>query len=203
MAITVALGVLTQCKKSEVEDNQETNQNSTTNSTFLAPTNQGTYWVYEYQYKDENDSITNWGIDTVSIVGDTMINNQTFQVLEGTRYGNPTTTYQRTSNGFALNGNGDTLFSCLNPGEVFREIQNEVLTQYLSCEEGMYSYEVPFGTFESYKVKNRAVTDQELYWAPEKITYSYYVDGIGMTYSEAFFASSPITIVQQLIDFQE
>lgn len=104
--ILLVIITLISCKKNDDADpNTPQVQDPITNDYF--PMNIGNYWVYEFQTKDPSGNIVgNTSYDTLKIVSDTVIANETYYVLTTNKpYINSRKTF-RDSSGYIIDENG-------------------------------------------------------------------------------------------------
>ena len=96
---------LSSCKK--VEENPEEEHEVIQNAYY--PLQTGNYWVYEFQTHLPDGTISGDPvIDSLIIVGDTLIENKTFSVLNTNRPIQNSVWYLRDSSGYVLSKNGST-----------------------------------------------------------------------------------------------
>lgn len=72
----------------------------------------GTYWVYDWVVIDSNQVETPLSItDTITIIGDTIINGLTYSIYNGDYFGGATTRFLRDSSGYIVTSTGQIIAS--------------------------------------------------------------------------------------------
>lgn len=185
--VGISLLFLTACKKENPEMNIPEQPQE---PIYEFPTKEGSYWVYEWSIVDSNDVETSLNIvDSVFILGDTLINGNTYTVYRGKYFGsNYSNYYQRDSSGYIVNNFGHVVFKYVDFNTHIRSGSDDLWDFYAHVLENETTITVPVGTFQSLV--------QELYiYSPTgtainncgDVNYSYktyMVSGIGQVYHE-------------------
>lgn len=143
--IFLALVTIVSCKKEQIIEND-----NIANS-FLV-TEEGAYWIYEIVDIDVHGNETvSQARDTVTVVGDTIINGKTFTKYSGTFMGGqPFIKYRRDSLGYIVNLSGSILYSFVHFGDTIFT-SNDTSYEYFSHlkDESNTLFTVPAGSFET------------------------------------------------------
>ena len=98
--------VLIACKKEKDPEQGQIDQSIPINEYF--PLAIGNYWVYEFQTKlPSGEYIGNVIIDSINVIGDSIINDETFFVLTSNKPQANRQYYLRDSSGYIINNRGD------------------------------------------------------------------------------------------------
>lgn len=181
------------CKKEKIAE-QPTPDNG--GNAFEVPSTVGSYWIYHWDVIDSNGVVTPQSyIDTIRVIGDTMINNHLYAVYEGTKFGNNKMQwYERDSSGYIVNSLGSIICAYNSSPDVFEQIPfgDYYLQSFGVASQG--SITVPVGTFENtvrmytgfsrtdgQPVNSCSESDIKL--------YSHYASGVGLVSMECNYFS--------------
>ncbi|MBN2746174.1 MAG: hypothetical protein JXR34_05560 [Bacteroidales bacterium] len=211
LALTIAL--FTSCKKDNNDDTNQETPNPVTKNYF--PLKIGNYWVYE-QYKIDTLGVatsTNQ-IDSVIITRDTVINNNTYFVMEGRNYpfngGNwGIVEISRDSSGYLVNPDG---FILLAPNRIGDTLATRVqlyggndtmFILYGYMEQPTTPVTVQAGTFDVIDFKVSTVYYQPLPPGTTNPRYSHnmFAENVGRVLTSYFFSSSSNHFERRLIRY--
>lgn len=177
----ILLVVACKKKKQELPDVPDNPGNA-----FVMPSTVGSYWIYHWDEIDSNGVITPQSyIDTIRIIGDTLINNNLFAVYEGTMFGNNKMQwYERDSSGFVMDPNGKVVCAYNSAPTVFREdsvngayqrrgvdTPGDISVPVGTFQNAVRMYDA-FGRYDGQPFTNCGLTEIKL--------HQYYVSGIGL-----------------------
>lgn len=134
------------CEKEEIVENEDI----TSNTTFI--TTPGSYWIYDVVAIDVNNNTTDTGIrDTITVLGDTIINGSTYTNYYGTFMGGPhKSSYLKDSSGYIVSSTGAILYSYMYFNDTISESSmNGYDTYTYSVDESNTVFSVPAGSFNS------------------------------------------------------
>ncbi len=195
------------CEKSEPTEVVETKD-----STNYFPMEIGNYWVYEVYEVDTLGNEENLGVlDSIVIVGDTVINNKNYFVFHGpVEYFRSFDTVQflRDSMGFVVN-------SCGTIKMAPEDVENPIWSYNIPSEGTTlfnisYSLEknndiliLPAGAYEviNYKGTVNMLVDGHFSHLYPRYIHNYYADGIGLIMKTRFFALFPKHFEERLIRY--
>ncbi len=206
-AIIVAL---TSCKKNVIsfEIEHDFGEESPTESTVSAyfPTTIGSYWIYETVTVDTlgNESPGMAG-DTITIIGDTVINGNTFAIAEGTWLSSTKRQwYYRDSADYIVTSYGGLLVTDQATTETLgiNFIAN-VGTMYKMIDPNPGTISTPVGTFDNIIDARTDLwsLDPNYQWGTPRSDHSYFVHGIGNVLQIIYFYSSPNYLHRRLTDY--
>jgi hypothetical protein len=110
------------------------------------PNTVGSYWIYETFTIDSNNVEASTGIiDTITVIGDTLINGYNYAIYKGTHYGTPSLTYKRDSSGYIVYSSGNIEYSYVNFTDTLYSGFNGMHNYYSIMENSSVS--VPAGNF--------------------------------------------------------
>jgi hypothetical protein len=200
--ITAALLTLISCKKDKIET--PTIEENKFES--YSPNTKGSYWIYDWVEVDTNGVETPLPYkDTLRIIGDTMIKNNTYTIKRGTSKGGPVRNfYSRDSSGYIVGVLGGPSSSYINFSDTINSYESP---GYLDIRIKMFNniqVSIPLGTFATiearrfhYNPNGGSINNNgDLYF-----TYSsWFADGIGRVKSSTGYFSETIqngTIMEQ------
>ena len=206
---TVALA----CQKEELPDNPE---NPPVPESNYYPLTIGSYWVYQHYKVDTNGiAIEQNTTDSVIITKDTVINDKTYAVYEGTNKpinsGNwGIVKIVRDSSGYFVNQLGTIIFSStnftdtLNQGVEHKLTEDDTLFTHSSMMEDvdqLITY--PAGTFEVLNYKTTYIFPYLIEIPPLYTRYknNYYAPDVGQIVSSYFYASQTDVIERRLTSY--
>ncbi len=167
----------------------------------------GSYWVYDWVREDTLGNQTMMSqVDTMTVVGDTVLNGVEYAVLEGTFLGGPQTKFQRDSIGYLVNSNGAILFDSNNSTNlifsdtIFAGPSPHVFMEY-RMEGVITSVDVPAGIFQCVNYQGTIIPADPNHPHGTRITNQYYAEDIGLVRSRMFFFNSPDYIVSRLVAY--
>ena len=172
------------------------------------PLSIGSYWVYGWEKIDTLGNISPLTQrDSVYVSGDTIINGNTYFVVEGDFFGSPVNKeYQRDSSGYLVNEKGNILFNPNNTTDllwvdtIFVGSDPLVIIEY-KMEGTETEIDVPAGVFNCFNYQGTVISQEDDYpWGVRNTGY-YYADGIGKVQSRLFFYNSPDDIRSRLVDY--
>lgn len=133
------------CKK------ENTNPTITKDNDYTFNTEVGSYWVYQNVYIDADGNETiDPDLDTMFIIGDTVINGNTYNVKKGQFMGVSRTEIYRDSLGYIVNHEGDIQYAYNDFVSVLSELDLQVLVGFSKMEINTSgNIEVPAGSFET------------------------------------------------------
>ena len=117
-------------------------------SSFNLVTTPGSYWIYQWYRIDTLGLETPTFQDSIYVVGDTVINNNTFTLYAGTEFNQSAYEIYRDSLGFIVNSKGVKLWN-KNAIGPFSSNSNDVATSEASMINNNSTITVPAGTFAS------------------------------------------------------
>ncbi len=211
LALTIAL--FASCKKDNNDDTNQETPNPVTKNYF--PLKIGNYWVYE-QYKIDTlgVAISTNQIDSVIITRDTVINNNTYFVLEGINYpfngGNwGIVQISRDSSGYLVNQHGDILLAPNRIGDTLAtRVQligatDTMFVLYGFMEQTPTPITVPAGTFNviDYKISTEYYQPAPPGITSPRYSHNMYGENVGRVLSSYFFFSSPSYYEKRLIRY--
>jgi hypothetical protein len=110
------------------------------------PNTVGSYWIYETFTIDSNNVEASTGIiDTITVIGDTLLNGYMYAIYKGTHYGTPSLTYKRDSSGYIVYSSGNIEYSYTNFTDTLYSGFN-LMHDYYSIMKNS-SVSVPAGNF--------------------------------------------------------
>lgn len=187
-----ALTLLTACKKDEPE--VAICPGAITPEVNYLISEPGSYWIYQwYQIDSLGNETTYNAIDTVTVIGDSVYNGNTYTAYESSYLGmQPSIKLLRDSSGYIVNQYGHISFS-------YTDLTNNIT----SGNNGMYDYysmmsinnagiTLPVGTFNSSIVHEVHYTDPggnpvNACGDMEEIHEHHFVEGIGEVMSQTAF----------------
>lgn len=134
------------CEKEEIVENE----GITSNTTFI--TSPGSFWIYDVVAIDVDNSITDTGIrDTVTVLGDTIINGSTYTQYYGTFMGGQhKSSFFRDSSGYIVNNLGSIIYSYMHfEDTIIGTSMNMFDTYTFFVDESNTTFSVPAGNFNS------------------------------------------------------
>ena len=163
----------------------------------------GNYWIYETYRVDTNGVETNLNYhDSIVITRDTMINNETFYVVEGTyrpfhsQWG--VIRIIKNDNGNLINHLGDTILPATNFTDLYREHyeitgNNDTLFhRSFRMFDHTYDVTVPAGTFPIVDFMGTYTMFQNIPNTPNpRLVHNYYAENVGKVKETYFYMSSP------------
>lgn len=208
-AFGISILFLTACKK---EVPEVIIQEQIQPPIYEFPNKAGSYWVYEWYIADSNNVETSLNIvDSVFIIGDTLINGNMFSSYKQQYFGgNYTTYFQRDSSGYIVDQYGNVSFTYVDFNTHFSSGSDGSWDYYTHVLEDEVTATLPIGSFQ-------ALVREHYIYSPTgtainncgDIDYSYktyMVSGIGQVYHEAptyfgDFISSCKKRVRRLVDY--
>ncbi len=206
IALIMAVTFMSSCKK---EDDIKT-------KIGYLPLSIGNYWVYqEFMIDSSGNEIANSKLDSVIIKRDTIINDKTYFVFEGTYY--PFTARDnwgivdilRDSSGYIVNQNGKVLFTRDNFTDTIAyhavtDMENGdtlVLMTY-QMDKTNKIITVPAGSFDVLNYRGTVTTSMNT----PGIKYPrylniYYADGVGKILYTYFYIQSPNIYEKRLVRY--
>ena len=208
LAVGISILFLTACKK---ENPAIIPPEQTPAPIYEFPTKQGSYWVYDWSIVDSNGVETSLNIvDSVFILGDTLINGNTYTIHKGQYFGgNYSTYFQRDSIGYIVSNHGNVVFTYVDFNTPIASGPYGSWDYYTRVLEDEATITVPVGTFQAlvleyyiYSPNGMAINNCG------DIDYSYktyMVSGIGQVYREepsyTEFQSQCKKQVRRLVDY--
>jgi hypothetical protein len=110
----------------------------------------GAYWIYEIVQIDYDGTETLSSVkDTIRIIGDTMINGNTYAILYGTLMGgNPGSVFHRDSAGYVVNNHGAIVYSFNHFGDTLHSTSDFAFDYHTyMINELATEFTVPAGSF--------------------------------------------------------
>lgn len=173
----------------------------------------GSFWIYQNVDIDLlGTEFVRAETDSIVISRDTLINDKTYLVFEGTNYPFKGGKWGiidilRDSAGYIVNPKGDVKFSFINFRDTLHVkqeiIQEEVLytlTYMMQHEEIPLS--VPAGVFEVKNFKGTVVSEKEIDGIPNpRYLNTLYADGVGNVLRTYFFYSTPNISEKRLLSY--
>ena len=182
------------------------------------PLTTGSYWAYQWYSVsgDTSESELN-SRDSIIIIGDTIINQNTYKVFENTiiisnGMDNVSQYYVRDSSGYMVGTNGNIFFSStnftdtLNQGNKYIDDNDTTSTFLFSYSYKMVNVDepvtVPAGTFNVLNYQGTIFSNENLPVDNPRYTNTYYADGVGKVMSTNFYYSSnDIELQWRLTDY--
>ncbi|UKN00453.1 hypothetical protein K6119_11995 [Paracrocinitomix mangrovi] len=163
-------------------------------SSFDLVTTQGSWWKYDWFKIDSlgNETLTTIK-DCVYVVGDTLINGNTFTHLHGDFHiFNSYDWFWRDSAHYIVNQNGQKLYSTIEGIDTLEIIEGTEVNNYFITDGTEYEMTVPAGTFNVY--------DSELHYSYNNgspftncedtwVKHTKFANGIGMISTQTGFIS--------------
>ena len=182
-------------------------------SNSYLPLQIGNYWVYQHVRIDSlNQETLLPQTDSVIVDRDTLINEHTYFILEGTNYPINSDSWGivdilRDSMGYLVDQTGRIKFSDSNFSdildakiEVFESDTLYRLSYQMENEEN--TYRVPAGVFEVLNYKGTLVSHRELPGIENpRYLHTRYSPGVGKVMQSYFYLHSPYAIEKQLIRY--
>ena len=207
LAVGISILVLTACKKENVGGlvQQE-------NADYEFPQEEGIYWVYNWYSVDSNGVEMSLNqVDSVFILGDTVINGNTYAIYKGNFMGSDYfNSYLRDSSGFIVDQHGNVSFTYVDFNTIYNSGSEPGFWDYYGRYlEGTFNVSVPAGAFETIAAEYYVYSpDGSSINACDDTEYSFkthYVSGIGEVQKEtAFFGefqSACKKRVRRLVDY--
>jgi hypothetical protein len=162
----------------------------------------GNYWVYErYRYDSLGNETILGSQDSLTVVGDTIHNGNTYFILQGTRdtpHGQPYRYYARDSADCLVDLDGRSIFSLSGLGEVLYVVDLPPQgTITWSTLPDMISHTVPAGTWMSFVTTG--VT--EYAGLPPRTMRRYRAAGVGLIEDDCVYLSSGVHYRHKLLRF--
>ncbi len=188
LSVGISILFLTACKK---ENPVNIPPEQTPALAYEFPAKEGSYWVYDCYEVDSNGvEISLNTVDSVFILGDTLINGNTYAIHKGQYFGGSYSTYfQRDSMGYIVGNHGNVVFKYVDFNTPIASGSDGLWDYYIRVLEDEAPITVPTGTFQSlvseyyiYSPTGTAINNCG------DIDYSYktyMVSGIGQVYHEA------------------
>lgn len=163
----------------------------------------GSWWKYENYYIDSLGQATATGIiDTIFVVGDSIINGNTYIHLSGTSFGFTTYKFIRDSLTYIVNSDDQILCSYENFGDTTSVFTSIPYKAYGMTKKPNAPLVVPAGTFDVYDQQfhyynnnGTPFTACDTMW----IKHEYFSDGIGVIVSQTAFVT-PLVLYCQYIE---
>lgn len=162
---------------------------------FNLPGKPGTRWIYQWYIVDSNDVETvHNAIDTIELVGDTMINGKSFHHFYGSAF--PYSAgdfYRRDSSGYIVTESGFIVWNYQNDTTAYHQSNLGEYYQKTFMANGMFDVNVLGQDYSSFKRNQETGTvigsDISPCAGPYVQLNSHYVEGIGEVIKEtAYFA---------------
>ena len=194
------------CKK---ENNTPTCDNCPDSVSDYSQLAIGNYWVYEIQTVNEAGEDTElYGIDSVYIAGDTLINGETYFIQKNTQSlfgGIYKQALLRDSSDFIVNNKGKILLSTSIFDKVIQEIdgaEGRFHINYTMVDKDL-EIEVPAGIFKTYNFRGIIHFNEDLISVAinDRAINNYYAKDIGLIKSNIFFAHSPFSFERRLLRY--
>lgn len=176
------------------------------------PLTVGNYWIYENYSVDTLGNETDLSIiDSVIITRDTVINNETYFVFEGTHYPHyinwDIISIVRDSSGCIINEKGVILFAVDNFNDILYsriEIFNgdTIFRVDYQMEKPEISVTVPAGTYQILNYKGNFITPENINGLeyPSNLN-NYYAKNVGKIFSNNFFLSGHEIFERRLLRY--
>lgn len=149
-ALGVSLLFLSSCKKENSEINHPEENPS---PAYQFPSKVGSYWVYNWYAVDSTGIETQLSyVDSVFILGDTLINGHSYSIYKGNNVGgNYNTYFQRDSSGYIVNEHGHVSFTYVDFTTLFTSGSEQGFWDYYGHSlEGKVSLTIPLGTYQAF-----------------------------------------------------
>lgn len=216
LVLPIAIGAslsLASCKKDDVDDEVTPSSESCTSdptssvvpSTNYHPLSIGSYWIYEWVQIDTlgNETPMNQ-IDTVTVIGDTVINGNTYAELYGTWLSpQPRYWYKRDSAGYLITNFGGAIFTTTSTSDTlgFSDFQIGISWKMMAPNTGPIF--TPAGTFpEVLSVRSDFYHQDPNYpWGIPRTTFGYFAENVGLVQESHYYVSTPDLIVQRLTEY--
>ena len=194
------------CQKDEADHIKETYPN-------YYPLEIGNYWVYEnYQIDPSGEETLSTRIDSIVIKRDTVINGNTYFVLEGERF--PFTASRwgiidlvRDSSGYIVNHEGLKMFAFENFTDTlvdYIKTQNTdtLYTLTYKMEQPDYQVSVPLGTFDAVNFKGTVITYHAAPNVPNpRYNNNYFAKDVGKILESWHYYMSPDIHEKRLVRY--
>lgn len=209
LAVGISTFFLTACKKEDPET-FVSEENSTPAYEF--PNKAGSYWAYNWYSIDSSGVETLLSqVDSLFVLGDTIINGNTYAIYRGNNMStNYITYFQRDSSGYIVNEHGDISFSYVDnsPSEL-TGTEPGFWDYYARYLQGLFPVTVPAGTFQTYVAELKVISiDGNQINVCGDTTYSFnthYASGIGVVQNETAYFSEFETQckrrIRRLVDY--
>lgn len=178
------------------------------------PAMKGSYWVFENYRIDSGGTETKYSeLDSLYAVGDTVINNKTYHVVQGNRFPRMSDTsfrlIFRDSLHYLVAPDGSLLFSSENFADTLQhsvQIMNmdTLLTISNIMNDPGASFELPAGDFKNVLNARGNIEYFSLQpgWAEaKKFLNNYYAMDVGPIASNLFFLAAPFVIEKRLVRY--
>lgn len=177
-----------------------------TPETNYYPLTTGSYWVYQkYNVSGDSSESEVSSRDSIIIIGDTLINQNTYKVFENTiilSSGNNqvSLSFVRDSSGYMVDISGGIIFSSTNFVDTLNQgakymIDGDTTSTFLYS----YSYKmedveeqiaVPAGTFDVLNYQGTIFSNENMPVDNPRYSNTYYADGVGKVMSTNFYFSA-------------
>jgi hypothetical protein len=215
--------LLVSCKKKNQIQEEYLTQNNQTHANYM-PLKDGNYWVYQQKNVDTlgNTTGTNLTLDTITVLGDTIINNKTYKYLKSSRSFSNGSNYNFLIGipQFIRKENGE-IFSPGNLTEncIFSLSRDTLVNQGCfianwapNCRYKLSKFmantttsvNIPFGTFSTYNAKELTISNIQNewpFWKNKRYRDFQCAKNIGLIRSTTFFVSGTSTMVYELVDY--
>jgi len=177
------------CKDDDVLTDDSPSGNTLYEVKDFQPMTVGSYWIYQnFEVHDNGDEIQNNTFDSVYVAGDTIINGNTYAILQHSLFTFwDYVSYVRDSSEYLVNSDGRKLFSISN-------FTDTLYTLYLYDGHIAYKMDdkdsiviVPEGTFATYNYKGFFYSDA--FGGGVRFFHNFYVAQIGLVKYNAFYSS--------------
>lgn len=192
-SLLLIVTVFSSCKKDKGEPKTDAPITSASSlSLTYFPMTIGSYWVYQNVRIDTlgNETITST-TDTVKLVGDTIINGNTYFVFNGSAWLNipASMSYYRDSSGYLVTPSGRAYFAQYALGTtLWTDSVPSYTTSYYKMKTGDSTITVPSGTYVSLVAQEWIYFTNHSYpWGSPRIDQFFYADGIGKIKERNFF----------------
>ena len=192
--------ILYSCNKNENESDPVVIPQSSDYTIF----NAGSYWVYDWYKIDTLGNETPMNkTDSIYVVGDTIINGNTYRLNKGTMFGgNQYNFIIRDSNNYIVNQQGNILFSATNFSDTLYSdsLSDLVFISYLMADKDSI-ISVPAGTFETYNCQGTVTPLFSGYQWGIRYLDNRYAKGTGKVLSSSYYMTQPDDMEQRLVRY--
>ncbi len=200
--------VFSACEKDETNE-PEVNSPQELASNFY-PLKVGNKWIYQSYRSDSLDlNYESYSIDTIEVIGDTLVNGVMYYHVEGYTYGNmPYSKYLKVTDNYIVDIDGVKQLSILDNGEVLRDYlefqANSTDTLYFGQRTMVDFYDtvnIALGAFETINARYTAYMIHDDFTTPHHLDRLYARD-IGPIKYVGMIVSTLHYWKMELIDYE-
>lgn len=211
IAAAACVCILSSCKKDKQEETTPpANNGGNTSAKYALPITTGSWWVYEEVKLDSNfNYVSTYGVDSVYVSGDTVVNGITFKLFKSvTLSGNTLLDYQyhnklvRDSAGYLGDANGwfmlhDNFTDTLKVDS----FNASIYTAYYKMAHKDSIVSTPAGSFPTVDLKGDVYAVPGYPWAIPRHNHRLFAHNVGEVKNITYFFSQPDYIERRLVSY--